>query len=272
MKFDPPLSASEVEHAFNGRFQNVRPISDGGQGVVMAAESEPSGPLVALKIYFPGSVPERSNREVEAMAKLSCESLVRLFASGEVQIRGQRCFFVATDLIAGQTLAEAINSGVLPERIVAQLGCDISSAINALWDERIVHRDIKPQNIMVTPGGRAVLIDLGVARHLSLSSLTTMGKTWGTEGYMSPEHARALRQLSCKSDIFALGIVLQEAMLGRHPTGRNQLRLLTGGPSTAVLLPSASAPISAAIDAMLTLRPHLRPTPTQAIAALKLCA
>lgn len=112
--------------------------------------------------------------------------------------------FVATEFIEGEVLSAVLSRGHLPTGQVARIGREIALAIAALWVERLVHRDIKPNNIMFAHNGRAVLIDLGVARHLSLGALTTLGKTWGTDGYMSPEQANALRQLSCKSDIFSL--------------------------------------------------------------------
>lgn len=103
--------------------------------------------------------------------------------------------------------------------------------------------------------GGFVLIDLGVARHLSLGSLTTMGKTWGSEGYMSPEHAKAARQLSCKSDVFSLGVVLQQCLSGKHPTGFDQMKLMFGGIRTASLCAHAPAELAAIIDRMLEVRP-----------------
>jgi serine/threonine protein kinase len=115
---------------------------------------------------------------------------------------------------------------------------------------------------MFAHNGRAVLIDLGVARHLSLGALTTLGKTWGTDGYMSPEQANALRQLSCKSDVFSLGVVLQELLLGTHPTGYNQLALAGGGIKIAALNPGAPIPFEALLDSMLALNPHNRPHPS----------
>src|SRR5262249_35827038 len=148
---------------------------------------------------------------------------------GHVNVRGQKCMFVATEFLEGDVLSNVIKRGPLGVKSAARIAADIALAIGALWMERIVHRDIKPQNIMLKHNGRAVLIDLGVARHLSLGALTTVGKTWGTEGYMSPEQANAVRQLSCKSDLFSLGIVLQESVLGTHPTAYNQLALSGGG-------------------------------------------
>ena len=102
----------------------------------------------------------------------------------------------------------------------------MAKAIDSIWKLRIVHRDIKPSNIMRKTSGRYCLIDLGVARHIDRTPLTNLGSTWGTVGYLSPEQCRFQRQLTCKSDIFSLAVVLTESALGKHPTNRNQEKLL----------------------------------------------
>ena len=267
MSFNPPLTHPEVEAAFNGSFAKVTPIAGGtgGQGVVFRAEpnSQVSAlpQTVALKIYYPGSLVERTRREVQALARLKCDHIVKLHSDGHIALRGQNCMFVATEFIEGEVLSAVAPGGGRTASQAARVGRDIAVAIAALWSERLVHRDIKPSNIMLARSGRAVTIDLGVARHLSLGAITTLGRTWGTEGYMSPEQATALRQLSCKSDVFSLGIVLQELLLGRHPTGCNQLALSGGGIKTAALRLALPAPLEALLDAMLALRPHSRPNP-----------
>jgi serine/threonine-protein kinase len=263
LKFNPKLVPKEVEAAFGGKFISVQGISDGegGQGMVFKATPVSTTSSVALKIYYPGSLSERTKREVEAMRRIRCDTLVKLYDAGHVVLRGQNQMYVATEYVDGELLSSVINRGALQRNKVAQIGHDIAMAIDAVWQERIVHRDIKPTNIMQTSNGKAVLIDLGVARHLSHTPLTTIGKTWGTEGYMSPEQAQALRQLSCKSDIFALGIVLQELILGRHPTDWNQLLLARGGIPTAKLMSGVNTDFVSLLDSMLLANPHQRPSP-----------
>lgn len=272
MKFNPDLTLEEVQKAFAGRFAVVRKHATGGQGDVFRAKPPTvNGQAVsdvALKIYFPGSLTERTAREVDVLRRIRCGSLVQLYDAGHVNLRGQSCMYVATTFIEGKNLSEVVGCGPLSANCVARVGRDIASAVDVLWQERIVHRDIKPPNIILAGNGTSFLIDLGVARHIALSPLTTTGKTWGTEGYMSPEQARALRQLSCKSDVFALGIVLQELITGRHPTGYNQNALAPGGPRTAVLAHGLPPALCAFIDLMVAGQPHLRPTPTQIVASL----
>jgi serine/threonine protein kinase len=147
---------------------------------------------------------------------------------------------------------------------VARVGHDIADAIEALWarPHRIVHRDIKPPNVMLATTGHAVLIDLGVARHTTLDSLTITGGTWGTHGYMSPEQAMGRKALTCKSDVFALGVMLQEGLAGRHPTNRNQRMLIAGPlPPTHTVAAGLPADVARLIDSMVLRDATRRPLP-----------
>jgi serine/threonine-protein kinase len=118
---------------------------------------------------------------------------------------------------------------------------------------------------MVGADGRSILIDLGVAKHLGMGTLTTAGKTWGTLGYMSPEQFQGWGRLSCKSDVFALGVLLQESLCGHHPTAHQQHGLANGGASTKSLFPSVPPELGALIDGMLAKRPTLRPLPSSIV-------
>jgi len=264
MRFDPPLTQQEVENAFAGSFQQIASIQVGGQGVVFKAltVTGAAAAAVALKIYHPDQLDERSAREVRALRAIQGETIVRLHEAGSRVIRGQKCPYVATSYVEGEVLSKVIERGPLGITHVARVGHDIALAIDLLWGPRIVHRDIKPSNIMMAVSGRAILIDLGLARHLSLTSLTTSGKTWGTEGYLSPEHAQAVKQLSCKSDVFALGIVMQECLLAHHPTNRRQAPLVDGGVSTTNLRAGLPENLVRLIDAMVSKRAFKRPSPS----------
>ncbi len=140
----------------------------------------------------------------------------------------------------------------------------MAAAIDALWEapRRIVHRDIKPSNVMLADSGRAVLIDLGVARHTTLATLSAPNMAWGTLGHMSPEQAQARKSLTCKSDIFRLGVMIQQALAGRHPYGGQQGRLMNGGMPTANI---ANVPpdIERLVDSMVLRDPNLRPLPSR---------
>lgn len=262
MKFNPPLAASEVE-AVMSQFRPVTSIANGigGQGAVFRGKSSASD--LAIKIYYPGAATERTDREFNFLKKTNCPNLAPIHSFGSVTIRGFSCIFSVTPFIEGDLLSEVVKSGPQVVSNCAKLGCDIAAAIDAMWAERVVHRDIKPPNIIVRKGGAAVLFDLGVARHLSMESLTSVGHTWGTQGYMAPEHARAMRLLSCKADVFALGIVIQECLLGHHPVYANQRMLMNGGIPTLRLLPTLPPALCEVIDRMVAKDVHKRLTPAQ---------
>lgn len=269
MSFAPPLTLEEIAPLLPS-FQGLAIVGQGGQGIVIRAMLLSDPPkLVALKIYFPGSQTDRTNREIAALRSIRCAALTTLESAGLVRIRGQQCTFVATNYIEGCPLSDHILGGAMAEADVSGVGIDIAKAINELWAFRVVHRDIKPANIMRRTTGECVLIDLGVARHLSQQSLTAMGNTWGTSGYMSPEHALAVRQLSCKTDIFSLGITMQECLLGKHPTGGDQRTLMIGGTITSLLDSAVSPQFAAIIDSMIQPRPETRPHPRSIIEQLK---
>lgn len=256
-----------MQSAFGPRFTIIESIAAGGQGAVFKALTSNGVSHVALKVYFEDQIEERTRREIIALQSITGDTIVKLADEGRCELRGQPCIFIATSYIAGETLAAFIGRDPLEPNAAARIGHDIALAVGLLWAERIVHRDIKPSNIMMTDAGRAVLIDLGLARHLDLSPLTSVGKTWGTEGYLSPEQAKG-SLLSCKSDIFALGIVLQESLLGRHPTSRRQAALLEGGPRTSSLRAGLPAGLVTVIDAMVHKSPLRRPLPADAAFAL----
>lgn len=276
MVFVPSLTESEI-HASLGlpRFSSLAALSAGGQGVVFRAVADsrhphlPAGEVSAFKVFAAGSQRERAEREVNALRSISCDSLVRVVDHGVIQLRGQDCIYLETEFIDGEPLDRRLQLGPLRPIDVAQIVEDVALAIDAMWSAQIVHRDIKPANIMLRPNGRAVVIDLGVARHTDRTSLTPINQTLGTMGYLSPEQARTVRSLSCKSDVFALGIVAQEGLLGRHPTNRDQSRLLQGLSGTAALAPGAPPQFWRTIDAMLVARAHTRPLPRAIVADMR---
>jgi serine/threonine protein kinase len=262
-------SDADVEAAVVGLFENIRPLAQGGQGAVYRAKPCGSADDVALKVYFSDQLDERTAREIAALKRLKGETIVRLHADGAVDIRGTTYTYIATTFIEGDVLSSVITQRQLSDTEIAIIGRDVALAIDELWtNDRIVHRDVKPSNVMLRPDGRAVLIDLGVARHLNLSPLTTAGKTWGTEGYMAPEHARG-KTLSCKADVFALGVLLQECLLRHHPTGGRQVLLMNGGLKTSALRPNAPADLAEIVDLMLDRSPGVRPTPRRVAEAMQ---
>lgn len=241
-------------------------IEEGGQGVVYRGAVD--GQLAAVKIYRPGQIQKRIDREVAALGDLTCPSIVRLLWAGKVVVEGQDLHVVATRFIEGRPLSEVISVGPLSHDQLGIIGHDVALAIKAMWERRAVHRDLKPGNIMLRDDGRACVIDLGLARHVDKSSVTQMGYTAGTIGYMSPEQARAARDLSCKSDLFALGVILVEAAQGGHPTSGDQDRLLAIALHQSLPAAIAGWKHAALLRRLLAPRPPRRPRPDEVLEAL----
>ncbi len=253
-----------------GLFPNPIIISNilgiGGQGIVY--EGEYSGVPAAIKVYFPGQIQQRIEREIESLRSLNCPNIVKLFWDGYLNVDIYRLNIVVTELISGQCLDRIINNSLSSDQIETLL-FDISIAIRALWEKRIVHRDIKPSNIIFRPNGRACLIDLGIAKHVERSTLTAFGYTWGTLGYMSPEQIKGAKQLTFKSDIFSLGVIAMESFLGHHPTNGDQLRLLASQFHLQLPDPVERWQYSQILKKMLNPSPIYRPNTVEIINSLQ---
>jgi eukaryotic-like serine/threonine-protein kinase len=244
-------------------------LAEGGQGLVF--EGKVHGRKAAIKLYFPGQVQLRIQREVDALGQLSSPSIVRLLWSGHLDtVEHGKISVVATDFVDGVSLSEHISrTGPLDDDALGELILDVARAIREFWMFRIVHRDIKPDNIMLKTEGGACVIDLGLARHLNQASLTALGASWGTLGYLSPEQCNGQRQLTCKSDIFALGVTCIEAGVGGHPTQRDQDRLLASHFERVLPTRLHGRRHEAILARMVHPRPTARPTPEQVIAAVE---
>ncbi len=199
-------------------------LAHGGQGVVH--QGWVSQENAAIKIYLPGQLHTRIEREVDALRKIISPSVVKLLWYGSIPYGTYQLPVVATSLVPGEPLTAMIARGAISHSTMDHIAFDIADAIDSIWQHRIVHRDIKPSNILVQPNGQACVIDLGIARHLDKSTLTALGFTGGTVGYLSPEQCKAARSLTCKSDVYALGVILLECAMGRHPTNLDQQQLV----------------------------------------------
>lgn len=241
-------------------------IEEGGQGVVY--KGFVVGESAAVKVYRPGQIRKRIDREVAALSNLDCASIVKLLWSGTISLDGHDVQVVATEFIAGRPLNEVIADGALSHDEIGVIAHDVVVAIRAMWERRAVHRDLKPANIMLRDDGRACVIDLGLARHVDKSSVTQMGYTAGTFGYMSPEQAKAARDLTCKSDLFALGVILIEAAQGSHPAGGDQDRLFSLGLHQSLPESVRGWKHAGLVQRLLAPRPARRPRPDEALATI----
>src|SRR5579859_7382622 len=240
-------------------------LAEGGQGIIYAGTI--NGERAAIKTYFPGQLQKRIEREIDALRAMRSERIARLLWNGTIIIDRQQLIVVATTYIAGDPLNKVVARGTLPYSQIAQLACDVAQAIGSMWGMLIVHRDLKPSNIVIQPSGNACVIDLGYARHIGLTTLTAPGFTSGTWGYMSPEQMKGVHQLTCKSDIYALGIILLECGLGHHPTGGDQLALQSSNLHLQLPAELRSWPAADLIKKCLHPEPAARPKPAKLLDA-----
>lgn len=207
-----------------GEFRLIRRLGEGGMGVVYLAEQESLGRQVALKVIRPERVgtleaEARFGREIEAASELRHPSIVTVYGSGEEQ--GVRYF--AMELVPGKGLDVLLREASSREEkipVPKTLGWikDIARALQCAHENGIIHRDVKPSNARITPEGRAILMDFGVARRTELSTLTLTGSFRGTPHYASPEQIKARKQkIDARTDVYSLGVALYEAITGRVP-------------------------------------------------------
>lgn len=178
------------------------------------------GNQVALKLILPipGSE-DRTVREIQAIQQLSSSFVPRVIESGERTLCGQKRHYIIEDYIVGCTYRELLQRQPVQEfRPVLELAKVLLSAAADFERISLVHRDIKPENIMMDQNGKIWILDFGIARHLTLSSLTpTGGFGVGTIGYAPPEQYRNLKpDIDGRADLFAIGIVVHESLTGSH--------------------------------------------------------
>jgi hypothetical protein len=215
--FNPGLRGRKLAH-----FELIEPIGVGGMAAVIRARDTQLDRIVALKILPPemANDPEnvrRFHQEARAAAKLDHENIARVFFYGE----DQRLHFIAFEFVEGdnvRTLLERRGRLSVTEAVnyVLQIAMGLAHAAA----RGVVHRDIKPSNIIITPNGRAKLVDMGLARHLGphdARALTQSGVTLGTFDYISPEQALEPRDADVRSDIYSLGCTFYHMLTGQPP-------------------------------------------------------
>ena len=204
-----------------GEFQVLGEIARGGSGAVLRARA-PDGQLVALKVFHAGQPLEgvarrRFERECAAVLRLEHPNLVRARAAGWE--RGSA--FLVLDLVEGEDLERHLQRrGPLPPREVARLGAALARGLAHAHAQGVVHRDVKPANVLLRADGEPVLVDFGLAKELDLSQsrLTRSGDFHGTPGYWPPEQARGeLARIGPPADVYGLGATLWALLAGRPP-------------------------------------------------------
>ena len=206
---------------FNGRYELHRRLGRGGMAEVFLARDQLLDRPVAVKVLFPEfatdpSFVERFRREATAAANLNHPNIVGVFDWGEAD----NTYFIVMEYVDGRTLSEILRSeGPLHPDRVADVGADVAAALGFAHRNGVVHRDVKPGNVIVTSTGLVKVADFGIARAITASSdddLTQVGTVMGTAAYFSPEQARG-DAVDPRSDIYSLGCVLYELVVGRAP-------------------------------------------------------
>jgi serine/threonine protein kinase len=223
---------------------------------VYEAFDEATGRDVAIKIVRSGD-PEFSRRlaqEARALESFQHRGLIRLLDTGAV---GDQAYLVM-ELIVGETLAATLRLGPLSSRETANLGARLADALAYVHERGVVHRDVKPSNILLSTNGDAWLGDFGIARLHDTSSMTATGTTMGTVSYMAPEQLED-HQVGPPADIWSLGIILLECLTGRRVyegTPSEVLARRLAGP--VALPPELPVPWKLILTGMLTTRADQR--------------
>jgi len=187
-------------------------LGTGGMGVVYRARQPGLGREVAVKLLAAGEDDERFLREARAAARLSHPGIVPIHEVGRHE---GRPFFVM-ELVEGRTLGERLRSGPLPPRQAASVAAQVARALDHAHRAGILHRDVKPSNILLDRDDRVLLADFGVARDLTRNTrATASGLVLGTPAYMAPEQIEG--EAAAPADIYALGVTLYECLAGRPP-------------------------------------------------------
>jgi eukaryotic-like serine/threonine-protein kinase len=201
------------------RYDVVRPLGSGGMGEVYLARDRVLGRDVALKVLrkqYAGDdeFAERFKREAMSAASLSHPNIIQVYDRGETE---EGASYIAMEYVPGGTLKERIlREGPLEAADAAGIGAQVAEALGAAHDRGMVHRDIKPQNVLLAARGGAKVADFGIARAGSSATISRTGSVMGTAGYMSPEQALG-KPATPKSDLYSLGVVLYEALTGELP-------------------------------------------------------
>ncbi len=211
------MSENMIGRVFNNRYQINERIGVGGMAEVYRAQDNVLGRIVAVKVMLPQyaadtNFTQRFRQEAAAAANLQSPYIVNVYDWGQ----DEGTYFIVMEYVRGSDLKTAINQrGAINQRKVAEIGSQVCQALTVAHNMDIIHRDIKPQNIMVQPDGNVKVMDFGIARAKNSTNDKT-GSVLGTAHYISPEQAQG-KDLTASSDIYSLGVVLYEAATGKLP-------------------------------------------------------
>ena len=269
------MPATADDRLLGGRYRLGEPLGRGGMGVVWAGRDELLGRDVAIKeVVPPLDLPigdremlrRRTLREARAAARISSPAAVTVYDVVEEDGRP----WIVMERLTTHSLADVLQEeGPLSARRVAEVGLDVLDALEAAASVGVLHRDVKPANVMLLTNGRAVLTDFGIATVEGDATVTTTGLVVGSPAYMSPERARGERS-TLASDLWSLGATLYAALEGHSPFERSgtlpTLSAVLHDPAPVLV---HGGELGGVIDALLVKDPAERPSLGQVRAALQ---
>ena len=250
------LTVDDLAARLPARYSKAELLGHGGMGVVLKALDSESGQTVALKVIAPAVASDpafvkRFRREVRALTVLEHPAIIRILDSQIAPFP-----YYAMEFFEGVTISRLLATGPLTEARAARIAGQVASGLARTHELGIVHRDIKPDNVLVGPGDRVKVLDFGLARLAGGTVLTRTGLTSGSAPYMAPEQLRG-DECGAATDVYALGLVLYLLVTGRAAFG-------TADPAMRLVksperLATTSAAFADLVEACLQLTPEKRP-------------
>ncbi|MEU4158567.1 protein kinase [Actinoplanes sp. NPDC026670] len=277
---DPGANESAREGLLlGGRYRLVAPVGVGGMAVVWQAHDEVLGRAVAVKLLAPAQAGDarsrdRIRREARAAAALSHPNIAQVHDYGETALSGRVFPYVVMELVPGGTLSARLSAGALPPAFAMRTGAEIAAALAAAHAEGLVHRDIKPGNVMLAPTG-AKVVDFGIAAAVAPDGSglpDDPDEVLGTPAYLAPERLVGDSVVPA-SDVYALGVVLYRMLSGRSPWSSEDTRQMV---RAHLYVPPAPLPYVAGVpeyvvrlaDRCLAKNPGRRPSAEEAASVL----
>ena len=256
---------AEQNMLLNNRYRLIERIGAGGMSVVHKAQDLALGRLVAVKILHDGltgdpAFLERFRKEARAAASLSHPNVVTVHDVGEDDVR----HYIVMELVEGDDLKAIIRrQAPLSLEKGLDLAIQICKGVGYAHRAGFVHCDVKPQNVLITRGGRAMVADFGIARVITEVTMSRSGLNWGTPHYFSPEQA-AGEPATPASDVYAIGVILFEMLTGRLPFEADApaalalMHLRDDPPLVTDLRPSVPTPVAKIVHKILAKEPSAR--------------
>jgi serine/threonine-protein kinase len=248
-----------------GRYEILQLLGWGGMGAVYRARDRALlDREVALKVIRPefsrdAEVRHRFERELRVAGSVTHPNIGRIYDLGQAE--GNH--FIAMEFIEGKPLSAILEAGRLPAPEAAGIIIQVAHALKAAHAQGLVHRDLKPQNLLMDSSGRVVVMDFGMLRPVGSSDMTHVGGTMGTPMYMSPEQVRG-QMVETRSDLYALGVIFYELLTGRMPFETDNpitmlMKRLTQKPVPPVALePSVPKALNEIVLKMMAIEPNQR--------------